>query len=89
MSKWFKNFYLSHRQVDEILQWIGAVCIIIGHSLNAIGPSVYPYNIYVFFVGTLMFFFWAFRVSNKPQMAVNFASLGIGLTGIINSLPLQ
>ena len=39
--------------VDEVLQWAGAVLIIAGHSLNAIGPSMYPYNIVVFAVGTL------------------------------------
>jgi hypothetical protein len=82
-------FHFSHRQIDEALQWVGAVCIIVGHSLNALGPAFYPYNIFVFFIGTLMFFIWASRVSNKPQMAVNFASLGIGLTGIINALLTQ
>jgi hypothetical protein len=70
---------------NDILQWTGAPLVIAGHSLNAIGPSVYPWNIVVFFFGTTMFFTWAIRTGNKPQMLVNFISLGIGLTGIIHA----
>ena len=40
---------------NEILQWAGAVFIVAGHSLNAIGPEAYPYNILTFFVGTVLF----------------------------------
>lgn len=67
---------------NEILQWIGAVWIIAGHSLNALGPAVYPYNILAFFVGTLFFLYWTFRVANMPQMLVNIIAIiisGIGL----------
>lgn len=85
MNLIYKFFHLSQRQIDEILQWVGAGCIIVGHSLNALGPAYYPYNIFAFFIGTILFFIWSLRVANKPQMAVNFASLGIGLTGIINA----
>jgi hypothetical protein len=69
-------------KTNEILQWTGAVCIIAGHSLNAVGPAVYPYNIMAFFVGTLAFLIWAYRVANKPQMTVNFVSIAIGLVGL-------
>ena len=72
-------------ETNEILQWVGAPLVVAGHTLNAIGPSVYPWNIVVFFFGTSMFFTWAVRTRNKPQMLVNFISLGIGLTGIINA----
>ena len=71
--------------LNEILQWIGAGFIIAGHSLNAIGPSVYPYNILTFFVGTVFFLTWTIRVANKPQMLVNFVAIGIGLTGLVRA----
>ncbi len=71
--------------VDEVLQWAGAVLIIAGHSLNAIGPSMHPYNIVVFAVGTLAFLIWAIRAKNKPQMAVNLVSIAIGLVGLISA----
>ena len=68
--------------INEILQWAGAVFIIAGHSLNAMGPAVYPYNILAFFVGTILFFAWTIRVANKPQMLVNIVALAIGLVGL-------
>ena len=71
--------------VDEVLQWAGAVLIIAGHSLNAIGPSMYPYNIVVFALGTVAFLIWAIRAGNRPQMAVNLVSIAIGLVGLISA----
>jgi len=71
--------------VDEVLQWAGAVLIIAGHSLNAIGPTMHPYNIVVFAVGTLAFLIWAIRAGNRPQMAVNLVSIAIGLVGLISA----
>jgi len=70
---------------DEVLQWAGAVLIIAGHSLNAIGPSMYPYNIVVFAVGTVAFLIWAIRAGNRPQMAVNLVSIAIGLVGLASA----
>jgi CHASE2 domain-containing sensor protein len=69
--------------IDEVLQWAGAVLIIAGHSLNAIGPKMYPYNIIVFALGTLAFLAWAIRAKNKPQMAVNIVSIAIGFVGLL------
>jgi len=67
---------------NEVLQWAGALFIVAGHSLNAIGPSAYPYNILTFFIGTALFLTWTIRVANKPQMAVNVVSVVIGITGL-------
>lgn len=73
------------QNIDEILQWAGAVLIIAGHSLNAVGPAVYPYNILTFLLGTVMFLTWAVRVANKPQITVNLVSVVIGITGMIRA----
>jgi len=73
---------ISQKDVDELLQWIGAVAIIAGHVLNAIGPSMHPWNIATFAVGTVMFLTWAIRVNNKPQMLVNVVAFAIGLVGL-------
>ena len=70
---------------NDILQWTGAVFVIGGHTLNAIGPAVYPYNLVVFAVGTSCFLIWARRVKNHPQMLVNAVSITIGLMGIIHA----
>jgi predicted membrane metal-binding protein len=69
-------------KTNEILQWTGAVFIIAGHSLNAVGPAAYPYNILAFFLGTVLFMTWSIRVANKPQLLVNIVALAIGLTGL-------
>ena len=74
---------------DEVLQWAGAVLIIAGHTLNAIGPTMYPYNIVVFALGTLAFLMWAIRAGNKPQMAVNIVSIAIGIVGLISAFLLK
>jgi hypothetical protein len=76
---------MSYRQTDEVLQWAGAVAIVAGHVLNAIGPAVYPYNIVTFAVGTVLFLTWAVRVRNKPQAMVNVVSLLIGIVGLFKA----
>jgi hypothetical protein len=73
---------MSYKHVDNTLQWTGAVAIIAGHVLNSIGPSMYPYNILVFAVGTIAFLAWAVRVRNVPQAVVNIVALAIGLVGL-------
>ena len=72
-------------EINEILQWSGAVFIVAGHSLNAVGPSAYPYNILAFFLGTVLFMSWAIRVANKPQLMVNIVALIIGITGLVKA----
>ena len=76
---------MSYRETDELLQWAGAVAIVAGHVLNAIGPAAYPYNIIVFAVGTVLFLVWAVRVRNRPQAMVNVVSLAIGLVGLFKA----
>jgi hypothetical protein len=71
---------------NEIIQWIGAVAIILGHTLNAIGPAAYPWNIYAFAVGTIAFLTWAIRVKNTPQLVVNLVAFGLGIVGIYRAI---
>ncbi len=71
---------------NEIIQWVGAVFIIAGHTLNAVGPAAYPYNIQAFAVGTVAFLVWSIRVGNRPQLAVNLVALSLGLAGIYNAI---
>lgn len=70
---------------NEILQWTGAVFIIAGHVLNAVGPAAYPYNILAFFLGTVFFLWWTLRVANKPQMLVNLVAIAISTMGLIRA----
>jgi hypothetical protein len=68
------NKYLNH------LQWAGVVCILAGHSLNAIGAD--PYNIIAFLVGMFFFIIWAVLVRNTAQIFVNFVSILISFFGL-------
>jgi len=77
---------MSYKHIDDTLQWIGAIAIIAGHVLNAIGPAAYPYNIAVFAVGTVAFLAWAVRVRNVPQAVVNLVALAIGVVGLFNAV---
>lgn len=70
---------------NEVLQWIGAVAIIAGHVLNALGPEAYPWNIVAFTVGTVLFLAWTIRVANKPQMLVNVVALALGVVGLFKA----
>ena len=72
-------------EINDILQWTGAVFIIAGHSLNAVGPAAYPYNILAFFLGTILFMAWSIRVANKPQLMVNIVALCIGISGLVKA----
>ncbi len=72
-------------KLNDIIQWLGAAFIIVGHVTNAIGPAAYPWNIAAFTLGTAAFLTWAFRVLNKPQMAVNIVALATFLIGLVTA----
>jgi len=76
---------MTQAQIDNALQWVGAVAIIAGHVLNAVGVSAYPYNICAFFVGTVMFLWWTVRVANKPQMLVNVVAMALCIVGLFKA----
>jgi len=69
----------------ESLQWAGAVAIIAGHVLNAVGPKAYPWNIVAFTLGTLCFGVWTVLVGNRPQMVVNAVALLTCAIGLITA----
>ena len=72
-------------KLNDILQWVGAVFIIVGHICNAIGPNAHPYNIVAFTLGTVAFLAWASRVKNSPQMVVNVVSMVTCVIGLVNA----
>jgi len=74
--------------INETIQWAGAVVLVLGHVLNAIGPSMYPYNIVAFLIGAILFMTWSIRMRNAPQLVVNVISLVIGSAGLVKALAL-
>jgi hypothetical protein len=69
---------MSYRQIDEVLQWVGALFIIAGHVLNAMDG----WNILAFTLGTIAFLLWTIRVRNKPQFVVNAVAITTCLIGL-------
>ena len=80
------NNDMTYKHIDNFIQWVGAVAIVLGHAFNAMGPVMYPWNIIVFAIGTVMFMLWALRVGNRPQLMVNVVSLAIGLVGLYKAI---
>ena len=86
LGSWQYNDDMTQTQTDNFLQWTGAVAIVLGHTFNAMGPVMYPWNIIVFAIGTVMFLVWALRVGNRPQLMVNVVSLAIGILGLVKAI---
>lgn len=77
---------MNFEQLNDIIQWVGAVFIIAMHVLNAVGPRAYPWNIVAGGLGTVAFLTWSIRVDNTPQLIVNIVALVICATGIYTAL---
>jgi len=73
-------------KMNDVLQWVGCLFLIGGHSLNARGPEVHPWNIVAFTLGTLMFLIWTIRVRNAPQMTVNAVSITLCVVGLLKAV---
>lgn len=86
LDKWVIICYTDSMMIDDVLQWIGAGFIMVGHILNSVGPDAYPYNIVAFTIGTVFFLIWTFRVSNKPQMVVNLVAMVTCITGLAKAI---
>jgi energy-converting hydrogenase Eha subunit E len=68
---------IQKNRINEVLQWTGALFIIVGHMLNAVGSEYHKdiWNQLSFAIGTVCFLIWTLRVANKPQMTVNIIGL--------------
>jgi len=76
---------MTKEKYNEIIQWGGAIFIILGHVFNAMGGALYPWNIVVFTIGTLFFLLWAYRTQNAAQSVVNVVSIVICIVGLIKA----
>lgn len=77
---------MTFRQVDALLQWSATFFILAGHVLTSAGPSTWPYNVFSFFIGTILFLCWAIRVKILAQIVVNAASIVITGTGVVSGV---
>jgi len=73
-------------QINNALQWAGAMFIIAGHLLNTLiefGYKVEGLNIAAFAIGTVAFLTWTVRVANRPQMVVNVVAIIVCAIGLV------
>jgi hypothetical protein len=70
--------------VNDSLRWIGTVTILLGAVLTSL--NLYPYNVYAFNLGSLLWCTYAFRVKDKALFTVNSGMIVIYLFGTISSL---
>lgn len=70
-------------RLNDMLQWVGAVFIIAGHVLNAMGAD--GWNILAFTLGTVAFMTWAIRVANTPQTIVNVVAITTCAVGLFRA----
>jgi hypothetical protein len=79
---------MNKEKVNNIIQWCGALFIILMHVLNSAleyGYSVRPCNLVAASLGTICFMLWSYRVENKPQLLVNVVAMAICILGLVKA----
>jgi hypothetical protein len=79
---------MNKEKVNEIIQWSGALFIILMHVMNSAleyGYNLRPYNLVAAALGTICFMLWSYRVTNKPQLLVNVVAMAICVLGLVKA----
>jgi hypothetical protein len=71
--------------MTDKLQWLGAIVVIVAQLINSLFLELYPYNIMLFTLGSIIFLVWAILVKNKPQAIVNIVILLSCLSGLFKA----
>lgn len=84
MIQKIKMIHLTHRQIDNLLQWSATIAILAGAILTSVALD--PYNVWCFNAGTALMLAWALRVRIPAQIVVNAGLLVIYILGTVRSL---
>ena len=76
---------MSQRQLDEVLQWTGTVCILAMYVLMNFFREMALDPVFGL-LGGLCYAAWAYRVANKPQFIVNVVAIAVCVIGLYNAL---
>jgi hypothetical protein len=68
--------------LNNILQWVGTVCLLAMYVLMSFFPHLHPWNIVAGLGGGVLYLAWTLRVRNTPQLIVNAVAIAIGLAGL-------
>jgi hypothetical protein len=67
--------------LNNILKWSATIITLIGAVLTA--ANLYPYNIYAFNVGCILWIAWGYRIRENCIILVNSVLLAIYLVGAL------
>ena len=73
------------RNIDNVLQWAGTVCLLAMYVLMSFFPQLHPWNIVAGVLGGVCYLAWTIRVKNRPQLIVNAVAITIGLAGLLKA----
>jgi hypothetical protein len=76
---------ISQRNIDNLLQWAGTVCLLTMYVLMSFFPQLHPWNIVAGVLGGVCYLAWTIRVKNRPQLIVNAVAITIGLAGLLKA----
>ena len=76
---------MTRKEIDNILQWTGTVCLLTMYTLMSFFPHLHPWNIVAGVCGGACYLAWTVRVANKPQMIVNAVAIAIGTAGLFKA----
>lgn len=79
-----KDFYLTNRQIDEMLKWVATGFTLVGAVLTSL--AVDPVNVYLLNIGAVIFLVWAVRIRDNAMIAVNAGLLSIYAVGTLRSI---
>jgi hypothetical protein len=73
---------MTQKNIDNVLQWAGTVCLLTMYVLMSFFPQLHPWNIVAGVCGGVCYLAWTIRVKNRPQLIVNAVAITIGLAGL-------
>ena len=68
-------------KINSILKWLATIITLIGAVLTAL--NYFPYNVYAFNIGCLLWIVWGYRIKENCIILVNSVLLGIYMIGIL------
>lgn len=68
-------------RINSILKWLATIITLIGAVLTAL--NYFPYNVYAFNVGCLLWIVWGYRIKENCIILVNSVLLAIYMVGIV------
>jgi hypothetical protein len=67
--------------MNSVLKWLATIITLIGAVLTTM--NLFPYNVYAFNIGCLLWIIWGYRIRENCIILVNSVLLSIYMVGIL------